>query len=113
MSAEFFNNWTHQIRKGLLELIVLNDIFSRGTYAYDMEREFCRSCGLLLGKGRMYSILARLRRQRLVKAVQARSPHGPRRKYYELTATGRQTLAQMNAYWQAIQQQAHSIEENG
>ena len=113
MSAEFFNNWTHQIRKGLLELIVLNDIFSRGTYAYDMEREFCRSCGLLFGKGRMYSILARLRRQRLVKAVQAKSPHGPRRKYYELTATGRQTLAQMNAYCQAIARQVDSAGGGG
>lgn len=109
MNPKFLENWTRQMRKGLLELAVLNDIRRHGTYAYDMERAFCKSCGLLFGHGRVYDILARLRKERLVKSVEVKSSEGPRRKYYDLTATGRETLAQMNGQWQAFKRQLDSI----
>ncbi len=109
MNAKFLENWTRQMRKGLLELAVLNDVKRHGTYAYDMERAFCKSCGLLFGHGRMYGILGRLKKERLVKSVDVKSIEGPHRKYYDLTAAGRETLAQMNAHWQALRQQLDSI----
>jgi len=109
MNARFLRNWTRQMRKGLLELAILNDIQQRGTYAYEMERAFCKSCGLLLGRGRIYGILARLKKDRLVKSVEVKSIEGPRRKYYDLTAAGRETLAQMNAHWLAVQRQLEAI----
>lgn len=109
MNARFLENWTRQMRKGLLELAILNDIEQRGTYAYDMERAFCKSHGLLFGHGRIYGILAKLKKDRLVKSVAVKSVEGPRRKYYDLTAAGRETLAQMNAHWLALKQQLDSI----
>jgi PadR family transcriptional regulator len=110
MQARFFHNWTCQTRKGLLELAILNDIRQRGMYGYEIERKFCRSQGLLLSEGTVYSILRRLRQQRLIKTTEAKSPEGPKRKYYDLTETGRETLAQMNAYWQAIGKQVDSAD---
>ncbi len=109
MNARFLENWTRQMRKGLLELAVLNDIQQYGRYAYDMERDFCKSCGLLLGHGRIYGILSRLKKDRLVKSVEVKSVEGPRRKYYDLTAAGRETLAQMNTHWLALKRQLDSI----
>ena len=111
MNAGFFNNWTNQTRKGLLELLILNDIRNRGMYGYEIERKFRKSQGLLISHGAVYSILRRLKSQRLVKATQSKSPDGPTRKYYQLTKTGRETLAMMNAYWQAIQKQATAIQK--
>jgi len=105
MRARFFHNWTRQARKGLLELAILNDIRQRGMYGYEIERKFCRSEGLLLSEGTVYTIMGRLRQQRLITTTEAKSPEGPRRKYYDLTQAGRETLAQMNAYWQAIRKQ--------
>ncbi len=111
MNAVFFKNWTNQARKGLLELTILNDIRNRRMYGYEIQRKFRKSKGLLISKGTIYNILRRLKQQRLVKTIQTKSPDGPKRKYYQLTKLGSQTLAQMNGYWQAIKQQADSIEQ--
>ena len=111
MNADFFNNWTNQTRRGLLELSILNDIRNRRMYAYEIEKKFCKSEGLLLSDGTIYHILRRLKDQRLVRTTEVKSPDGPNRKYYQLTKAGRETLAQMNAYWQAIKKQADSIED--
>jgi PadR family transcriptional regulator PadR len=109
MNAGFFRNWTGQVRRGLLELAILNDISCRCMYGYEIERKFARSQGLLLSDGMIYLILRRFRQQGLVKTTLARSPDGPKRKYYQLTARGQETLAQMNAYWQAIGGQMDAI----
>jgi len=109
MNAGFFMNWTSQVRKGLLELAILNDIGRRRMYGYEIERKFCKREGLLLSEGTIYMILRRFRQQGFVKTRQTRSPDGPKRTYYELTAAGQETLARMNVYGQAIGRQLHSI----
>ena len=109
MDALFFNNWTDQIRKGILELTILNDIGNHGMYGYEIEKRLCKSCGLLLGKGVIYSMFKRFAKHRLVRATTAKSPDGPKRKYYQLTKLGRETLAQTNAYWAAITAQTQAV----
>jgi PadR family transcriptional regulator PadR len=111
MNAKFFDNWTNQIRKGFLELAILNDIHNQRMYGYEIEKRFCKSQGLLLSSGTIYNILKRLRAQHLVKTIEKKSPDGPKRKYYRLTTTGRETLAQMNNYWHAIERQADFIKK--
>jgi PadR family transcriptional regulator PadR len=111
MNAPFFRNWSSQLRKGLLELAILNDIHKRGAYAYDIERKFCKSWGLILSRGTIYKILRRFRQQRLVKTTIMKSSDGPKRKYYQLTVSGFEVLAQMNSYWLAIKQQADSVKQ--
>ncbi len=111
MSGRFFDNWTNQLRKGILELCILNDIRSRRMYGYDIVRRLRRVEGLIINEGVIYPILSRLRQQGLVKTTIGESPEGPPRKYYELTNKGREILAQMNAYWQPIREQIDSIEK--
>jgi len=109
--AEFFRTWVSQIRKGLLVLSILNDIRNRRMYGYEIERKFRKSYGLLISDGTIYQILKRLRQHHIVTTTKTKSPDGPPRKYYELTKTGQETLAQMNAYWQAILKQTKSVEK--
>jgi len=110
VNAKFFENWTNQIRRGLLELSVLNDIRHRRMYAYEIEKKFRKSQGLLISDGTIYHILHRLKAHRLVSITEVKSLDGPKRKYYKLTKEGHETLAQMNAYWYAHKEQADSIE---
>ena len=110
MNVAFFKNWTNQARKGILELSILNDIRNRRMYGYEIERKFRRSFGLLISEGTIYNILRRFKQNGLVQITQVKSPDGPKRKYYHLTDTGRETLAQMNIIWQSIRRQADSIE---
>jgi PadR family transcriptional regulator PadR len=111
MNAKFFSNWTNQLRKGVLELCILNDIRNRKMYGYEITGKFCKNEGLIIGKGVIYPILSRLRRQGLVEIFMQDSPEGPTRKYYKLTKKGRDTVRQMNAYWNAIRSQTDSIKK--
>jgi len=111
MNSRFFDNWTNQLRKGVLELCILNDIRNRRMYGYEIVRKLRKIEGLIISEGTIYPILSRLKRQRLVKTSIQKSPEGPPRKYYELTQQGKDTLCQMNTYWQAIRNETDSIEK--
>ena len=111
MNAAFFGNWTNQARRGFLELSILNDIRNRRMYGYEIERKFRKSFGLFISEGTIYIILRRFKRNGLVETTQTKSPDGPKRKYYQLTDSGRETLSQMNILWQSIRRQADSIEQ--
>jgi len=108
MNAKFFDNWTNQLRKGVLELCILNDIRNRRMYGYEIVRKLRKIEGLIISEGVVYPILSRLKRQGLVKTSIQESPEGPPRKYYQLTQQGKDMVCQMNAYWQAIRNQTDS-----
>jgi len=111
MDDKFFDNWTNQIRKGVLELCILNDIRNRKMYGYDIIKKLCRTEGLIISDGVIYPLLRRLRSNGLVKIFMQDSPEGPTRKYYKLTEKGRDMVCQMNTYWDAISSQANSIQK--
>jgi PadR family transcriptional regulator, regulatory protein PadR len=96
------DNWTTQLRKGLLELCILNVVGRQRVYGYDVVRQLRNVDALVLGEGTIYPILSRLKRDGLVKSSLEESPAGPARKYYELTKRGEQLLAEMNTYWDVL-----------
>ena len=111
MNAKFFDNWTNQLRKGVLELCILNDIRNRKMYGYEIVRRMRKTEGLIISEGAIYPILSRLKRQGLVETFIMESPDGPSRKHYKLTEQGEEMIAQMNSYWQAISNATNSIEK--
>jgi PadR family transcriptional regulator PadR len=102
MSNRFFDNWATQLRKGMLELCVLNAIKGTSLYGYDIVRKLRDIKGLVISEGTIYPILSRLKRKRFVQTTLKESSEGPARKYYELTTKGENILNQMNAYWKDI-----------
>jgi len=111
MNDKFFDNWTNQLRKGVLELCILNDIRNRKMYGYEIVRRLRKIDGLIISEGAIYPILSRLKRQGLVETSIQESAEGPPRKYYKLTQEGEQMVSQMNAYWQAMSGVTNSIEK--
>ncbi len=111
MNAKFFDNWTSQLRKGVLELCILNDIRNRKMYGYEIIRRLRKIEGLIISEGAIYPILSRLKRQGLVETSIQESSEGPPRKYYKLTKQGEEMVSQMNTYWQAISGVTDSIEK--
>ena len=111
MNSRFFDNWTNQLRKGVLELCILNDIRNRRMYGYEIVGKLLKIEGLVISKGTIYPILSRLKRQGLVTTSIRESPEGPSRKYYKLTQQGKKMVCQMNAYWQAIRNETDSVEK--
>ena len=88
----------NQIRKGLLELVVLKIISKSKVYAADIldklnKTEFASQ------EGTLYPLLSRLRREGSVDYEWVESPAGPPRKYYHLTGKGKEQLAGLINYW--------------
>lgn len=99
MSDTFFVNWTTQLRKGLLELAILNVLGSGPLYGYDIVRRLGDADSLVINEGTVYPILSRLRNEKYVESYIEESSSGPPRKYYRLTASGREELRRMNQHW--------------
>ena len=103
-SSPFFENWVTQLRKGMLELCILNSLSGgRRLYGYDIVKSLRGTDGLVISEGTIYPILSRLHREGFVTTELEESTEGPPRKYYVLTRAGQQQLAQMNKYWQTIE----------
>lgn len=92
---DFFDNWTVQVRKGLLELCILNLLLEGEQYGYDIIRKVLEVPGFGITEGTLYPLLSRLRMQGLVQTRLVESREGPARKYYALTPKGRKTAATM------------------
>jgi PadR family transcriptional regulator, regulatory protein PadR len=103
-TSEFFNNWATQLRKGLLELSILNVLRSRRLYGYDIVRFLREIEGLMVSEGTIYPLLSRLKKEDFVRTTLEESTEGPARKYYELTDRGARQLAAMNAHWDKVQE---------
>ena len=102
MESRFFENWSTQLRKGMLELCILNAMRGERLYGYDIVRRLREIEGLVISEGTVYPILSRLKREGLVRTDIEESKEGPARKYYQLTNSGQKMLTAMNGYWQAI-----------
>lgn len=99
---DFFDNWTTQVRKGLLELFILNLLREGELYGYDIIRRVLEVPGFGITEGTLYPLLSRLRVQGLVQTRLVESNEGPARKYYALTAAGKKTATSMNAHLDEI-----------
>src|ERR1051326_8834275 len=95
---DFFDNWTVQVRKGLLELCILNALAEEERYGYDLVKTIVEVHGLGLTEGTLYPLLSRLRVAGLIASRLEESSSGPARKYYSLTREGRKNMDTMNDY---------------
>lgn len=103
------NNWQTQLRKGLLELVILNMLKGGPCHGYQMVQTLKQMEGMKIREGNIYPILARLGTDGMISSETKPSQDGPPRKYYQLTAKGENTLAEMNGHWEMLQQSIETI----
>jgi PadR family transcriptional regulator PadR len=89
------------LRKGLLEFLVLKIIAADKVYAADILRQL-RSTEFATQEGTLYPLLSKMRREKLLDYEWKESEAGPPRKYYQLTARGREQMRETAEYWQKI-----------
>jgi PadR family transcriptional regulator, regulatory protein PadR len=110
---DVLDNWTIQLRKGILELCVLNALAGGERYGYDLVKRLLAVPGLGITEGTIYPLLSRLRVQGLVETRLVESSEGPARKYYRLTRTGKNALELMNRYLQELLEGMGSLQDEG
>ena len=89
------------LRKGLLEFLLLKIIAADKVYVADILKELSGT-EFATQEGTLYPLLSKMRREELVDYEWKESEAGPPRKYYELTAKGREQLRETTEYWQKI-----------
>lgn len=98
-SAALFENWTIQMRKGVLDLCILMALSAAEWYGYALVKALVAVPGVGVAEGSIYPLLARLKRQGLVTTRLEESAEGPARKYYSSTAAGRALAVEMELHF--------------
>ena len=98
-SKELFENWTVQMRKGVLDLCILQALSAAEWYGYALVKALVAVPGVGVAEGSIYPLLSRLKRQGLVTTRLEESSEGPARKYYSATAEGRALAREMELYF--------------
>jgi PadR family transcriptional regulator PadR len=97
-----------QLRKGVLELCIL-DIISRGeVYTSDMLSELTEA-KMMVVEGTLYPLLSRLKNAGYLEYKWVESNSGPPRKYYLLTDSGRNFLRELENTWSEMGTSVSSI----
>lgn len=91
--------WEIQLRKGSLELAILASLWDGKLYGLEILRHLENNSDLVVVEGTVYPLLSRLRALGLLKSEWVESDSGHPRKYYQLTAAGRQRALEMARVW--------------
>ena len=86
------------VRKGLLEFVVLQTVSVKMVYVAEIL-EHLRSTEFATQEGTLYPLLSKMCREGMLAYEWHESDSGPPRKYYKLTAAGRNHLAEFREYW--------------
>ena len=92
-----------QLKKGVLELCLLQCLSGEPKYGYDVIQTM-RGCFPDVTESTFYAILRRLGKEGSADTYQGSESNGPVRKYYRLTAAGRERLEQMSADWRNLRE---------
>ena len=100
-----------ELLKGNTESLLLALMEQEPMYGYQLAKEIDqRSSGYFAFKeGTMYPALHRLERDKLVEGTWQDTPNGVRRRYYRITATGRQALADRLVEWRRFSRAMNSV----
>lgn len=94
------DKWEVQLRKGCLELATLAALWDGRRYGLEILRTLESDSNLIVSEGTIYPLLTRLKALGLIESEWVESDSGHPRKYYALTAAGRQKALEMAAVWE-------------
>ena len=89
------------MRKGVLEYCILSIITEKEVYASDIISKL-KEAKLIVVEGTLYPLLTRLKNEGLLSYRWEESKSGPPRKYYEISETGKEFLANLDNNWNEL-----------
>jgi PadR family transcriptional regulator len=93
------DKWEVQLRKGCLELAILAALWDGKLYGLEILRRLESDSDLVVSEGTVYPLLSRLKALGLVRSEWVESDAGHPRKYYALTAAGKERAREMAGMW--------------
>ena len=90
-----------QLKKGVLEMVVLSKIAEKDRYGYDIYQEINHN--MAISESTIYPILRKLTTERLCETYLRESSEGPPRKYFRVSVRGEERLKDLKVDWQKFQ----------
>ncbi|MFA8449309.1 MAG: PadR family transcriptional regulator [Bacteroidales bacterium] len=97
-NSYFITKWQSQIKKGLLEYIIMQILKDKPFYGYELISEIKHITSLDIAEGTIYPLLNRLKKEELVFSEWIEMETGIPRKYYKITEKGLGNLMSMQKY---------------
>jgi len=113
MENEFIDKWKSQVKKGTLSFIVLNTIWGKELYGYELITIIKETTKIEIAEGTLYPLLNRLKKEELVSSKWVDQESGIPRRYYLLTKHGVTTIKEMTAYWEELELSIKKITHHG
>lgn len=102
-------NWKVQLRKGVLDLVILNILRGSALYGLEMIQRIEEIPDLKITEGTIYPLLSRLNAEGLVFTEWIESEQGRPRKYYSLSEKGRRVIKELNEEWDSFAENINKI----
>ena len=101
-SREQVARWEVQLRKGILEFVILLSLSQREHYGFELVTGLTERAAIDVPEGTIYPLLLRLSKDGLIQSELRDGDGGAPRKYYTLTNKGRTLLEGMIPSWQRL-----------
>lgn len=90
-----------QLKKGVLEMVVLSKIAEKDRYGYDIYQEINNY--MAISESTIYPILRKLTKERLCETYLRESKEGPPRKYFKVTVKGEDRMLELKRDWKKFE----------
>jgi len=108
--VDSFQSWMTQLRKGVVELLVLRMLASGAElHGYRILADLRQAGDLVAGESTVYPVLRRLQDDGLVEATWSDATGGNPRKNYRITAQGRAFMERALVEWAALERAMHEL----
>ncbi|WP_249871474.1 PadR family transcriptional regulator [Oceanobacillus saliphilus] len=93
--------FNRELVKGSTSLLVLQLLNERDMYGYELVKEMDRRSdhNLQMKEGTLYPALHKMEKQEYIECYWQNQEKGPARKYYQITAQGKEILAERTSEW--------------
>lgn len=98
-SSDAVARWEIQLRKGVLEFVILLSLAEREQYGFELISGIAKRASLDVPEGTLYPLMLRLAKDGLIVSRLADGEGGAPRKYYSLAPQGRALLGEMRPSW--------------
>lgn len=96
-----------QLKKGILELLVLSLLQKEDRYGYELVEEISKFIDI--SEGTIYPLLRRIKKEGFVDTYLKESSNGPPRKYYTITDGGRQAYTSQLDQWDSFSDNVNEL----
>jgi len=98
-----------QLLHGVLDMCLMSIINEEPSYGYEMVSKLKERGLNLASEGSIYPLLSRLQKQGVIESYLVQSSEGPARKYYRMSARGRDVLEQWRRDWDAFRDSVNEV----